>query len=80
MDIVEFDIRGQVCPSTLLIALKEMNEYIDRLRECSVILSFKTDNRDAVTTIPESAKNMGYETHVVKTEGYYMIEISGARR
>jgi TusA-related sulfurtransferase len=80
MDAIEFDIRGQVCPSTLLIALREINKHSRRLRDGTVKLAFKTDNRDAVATIPESAGNMGYDARVTKTGGYYLIEINGVKR
>ncbi len=75
MNTVEFDIRGQVCPSTLLTALREINKHSEQLKKGTARLSFKTDNRDSVSTIPESAKNMGYAAHVIKTKGYYCIEI-----
>ncbi|NJD57333.1 MAG: sulfurtransferase TusA family protein [Nitrospirae bacterium] len=75
MQNIEIDIRGQVCPSTLLFALKEINAHNGELRDKSVILSFLTDNRDAVVTIPESASNMGYAVSVTKREGYYVIEV-----
>lgn len=75
MQNVEIDIRGQVCPSTLLFALKEINARSGELRDKSVIISFLTDNRDAVVTIPESASNMGYAVSVIKRDGYYVIEV-----
>ena len=74
-EIVEFDIRGQICPSSLLVALREINKNGDRLKEGSLELLFKTDNRDATVTIPESASNMGYGTKVLKHQGYYVITI-----
>jgi TusA-related sulfurtransferase len=76
MDTIEFDIRGQVCPSSLLVALKEVNARADFLRQGNLKLCFITDNRDATTTIPESASNMGYIATVEKKEGYYRIEIA----
>ncbi|HYQ48326.1 MAG TPA: sulfurtransferase TusA family protein [Thermodesulfovibrionales bacterium] len=75
MQNIEIDIRGQVCPSTLLSALKEINGRSGELRDKSVTLSFLTDNRDAVVTIPESASNMGYAVSVIKRDGYYVIEV-----
>ena len=77
MKIIDFDIRGQICPSTLLTALQVINEYSLQLSDGSVKLSFKTDNRDAIGTIPESASNMGYAVAVTKGDGHYLIEISG---
>lgn len=73
-----YDICGQICPSTLLAALKEINEYSQQLSDGTLKLAFKTDNRDAIGTIPESAANMGYAVTVTKGDGYYLIEIGGA--
>lgn len=78
MDTIEYDIRGQLCPATLLVALKEVNAYEADLRKGSLKLCFITDNRDATTTIPESASNMGYAVTVEKkVEGHYCIVIAG---
>jgi len=76
MDALEFDIRGQLCPATLLVALKEVNARAADLRKGSVQLCFITDNRDATITIPESASNMGYAVTVEKKEEHYRILIS----
>ncbi len=75
MEKLEFDIRGQICPSSLLIALKEVNARVEQLRAGSVKLCFITDNRDATVTIPESALNMGYSVTVEREGGYYRIEV-----
>ena len=72
---IEFDIRGQICPSTLLIALRELNNHKERLRRGEVRLAFKTDNRDATVTIPDAAENMGYGVRVTKTEDGYIIAV-----
>ena len=77
VNIIEYDICGQICPSTLLTALRVINEYSEQLAEGAVKIAFKTDNRDAISTIPESAANMGYPVTVTKGDGYYLIEISG---
>jgi len=79
MDTVEFDIRGQICPSSLLVALKEVNARAALLRQGNIKLCFATDNRDATITIPESAANMGYAVSVAKKDGYYLIEIARKR-
>jgi len=79
VETIEFDIRGQICPSSLLVALKEVNSRTERLRQGSVQLCFLTDNRDATITIPESASNMGYGVSVEKKDGYYSIVISGKK-
>lgn len=77
MDAIDYDIRGQICPSTLLIALREINAHQEALREKALCLRFLTDNRDCVTTIPESARNMGYGVEVTRDHGYYLIEVNG---
>jgi len=77
METIEFDIRGQLCPATLLVALKEVNARAMDLRKGAVKLCFMTDNRDATITIPESASNMGYAVTVDKKEGHYCIMITG---
>lgn len=69
-----FDLRGQICPSTLLTALKKINEYKSRLKE-GTVLEFKIDNRDAINTIPESATRMGYRFNIEKSQGFYNIKI-----
>jgi len=74
-EALEFDIRGQICPSTLLIALREMNVRQEQLRAGTLSLSFLTDNRDCLATIPDSARNMGFDVAVEKIGGDYRIEI-----
>jgi TusA-related sulfurtransferase len=74
---IEFDIRGQVCPSTLLVALREINAHQQELRERGVRLRFLTDNRDCLTTIPESVKSMGYAFEARREGGCYVIEVHG---
>lgn len=79
MKLMEFDIRGQICPSTLLIALKAMNLHREGLRSGEVKLAFRTDNRDATITIPDAAANMGYGVSVEKEEGYYVIVVEAGQ-
>lgn len=71
------DIRGQICPSSLLITLREVNSLRERLRSGEASLSIKSDNRDSTTTIPDAVRNMGYAVSVSKHEGYYLITITG---
>jgi TusA-related sulfurtransferase len=76
METIEIDIRGQLCPATLLVALREINARADQLRQGAVKLCFLIDNRDATGTIPESAANMGYAATVEKNEGWYRVEVT----
>ncbi len=71
--IVEHDLCGQICPSTLLVALREINRNISQLTGGEVKLLFKTDNRDSINTIPEAVGNMGLKVNVQKQESYYEI-------
>jgi len=73
MKMFEFDIRGQICPSTLLTALRQVNRHRDALRSGCARLHFFTDNRDATTTIPDAIRNMGYVVTVTKERGWYRI-------
>ncbi len=75
MELKEIDLRGQICPSTLLMALREINGCKPDLRCGALKLSFLSDNRDSTVTIPEAAANMGYEVSVVKENEYYRIDI-----
>jgi TusA-related sulfurtransferase len=72
---IEYYIRGQICPSTLLIALREINRNSDRLSKGEISLAFITDNRDATQTLPETAANLGYEAEVTQQGGGYAIRI-----
>lgn len=73
---IEYDIRGQMCPSTLLTTLKEINRLREQLSSGLIYIEVKTDNRDATSTIPTTVNNMGYEATVTKKEGYYQIIIN----
>lgn len=69
------DIRGQICPSSLLFTLREVNEHSEALKNNEVKLIIKTDNRDATATIPEAVASMGYDFMVEKKDDYYTVEI-----
>ena len=71
--VVDVDMRGQVCPACLLVAMDMMNKNRDVLKSGEIILCIKTDNREATTTIPTTAKNMGYNVKVNKKDTYYQI-------
>lgn len=74
-NIIVHDIRGQICPSCLLFALKEVNEQRSALKEGKIKIVIKTDNRNATSTIPDAVTSMGYDSIVEKKEGYYEIRI-----
>ncbi|MBN2810225.1 MAG: sulfurtransferase TusA family protein [Deltaproteobacteria bacterium] len=73
--VVEFDIRGQICPSSLLITLREINTRRQAIKSRLQEILILTDNRDATTTVPEALHNMGYVVTVEKLDGYYAIKV-----
>ena len=76
-EIIEYDVRGQICPSCLLISLREVNKHHARIKEGKVEFRILSDNRQATTTIPNAVVNMGYKVEVEKTdEGHYLITIA----
>lgn len=76
-EMKEFDLRGQICPSTLLTALREINGAKQQLKELTLALVFLTDNRSSTIHISETAGNMGYKVKVEKKEGFYRIVVAG---
>lgn len=74
---IEMDIRGQVCPSCLLLTLREVNRQHAALMGGRVRLSVMVDSRDATTTIPEAVKNMGLRVNLEKQQGFYRVVIEG---
>lgn len=79
-NIIVHDIRGQICPSTLLFTLREVNKEQRTLKEEQLTLIIKTDNRNAITTISEAISSMGYTATVAKKDGYYQIEIRARKK
>lgn len=80
MEIKEIDMRGQICPSTFITALREINLNKNEIKSETLKLVFITDNRDSTVTIPETAENMGYGTTVTKEEHHYRIEIFAVKQ
>lgn len=78
--VIDCDLRGQMCPSTLLSALREVNTRRRELRSRAVTLCFRTDNREATVTIPDAMQNMGYEVAVVRRGAHYEITVTGVPR
>lgn len=80
-NIIVHDIRGQICPSCLLFTLQEINKQRNALKNSTVRIIIKTDNRNATSTIPEAVASMGYSSTVEKKDGgYYQIEIMARRK
>jgi TusA-related sulfurtransferase len=80
INISEYDMQGQICPSCLLIALQKVNMMEKELRSGSHALHILTDSRHSTTTIPDAVRNMGYLVEVEKDpdEGFYRIKIFSA--
>jgi TusA-related sulfurtransferase len=71
----EFDIRGQVCPSALLVTLREVNTMYGDLQKGEQALHVLTDSRKATETIPGAMANMGLKVEVSPQDGYYRVII-----
>lgn len=78
--IIEEDVRGQICPSCLLVALRHLNENKDRIKSGGSDFHILTDNRHSTTTIPNAVSNMGYSIEIKKETGYYRIIISSGKK
>jgi TusA-related sulfurtransferase len=76
VEAIEMDIRGQICPSCLLLTLREVNRHHADLIAGRACLCVLIDSRDATGTIPDAIRNMGLACKVEKTEGYYRVAIS----
>jgi len=75
MKTLEMDIRGQVCPSSLLLVLRSVNQNYEHISDGEMMMVVLTDNRDATDTIPEAVQNMGIDAEVVKDDSFYRITL-----
>ncbi|MDO9042301.1 MAG: sulfurtransferase TusA family protein [Desulfocapsaceae bacterium] len=73
--LINLDMRGQVCPACLLVAMDALNRHRDALNNGLETLCIKTDNREATTTIPTTARSMGYPATVTRIDSFYQISI-----
>ncbi len=78
-EILEYDIRGQICPSCLLMTLQRINELGDSLKQGEQVMHVLTDNRHATTTIPDAVSHMGFDVTVSKDADHYRIAITAPR-
>ncbi|GAB4232564.1 MAG: hypothetical protein OHK0028_08020 [Deltaproteobacteria bacterium] len=76
--IVELDLRGHICPASLLISLKKMNAMREALSSGEAALRILTANRESVPTITDAARTMGYSVTVERTEAHYILLVEGA--
>jgi len=77
MQTIDIDIRGQLCPSCLLLTLKELNNHGAAVRACHTEIVVMTDDRQATATIPATAERMGFRTEVDRLDDGYRIRIFG---
>ncbi len=75
--IIDIDIRGQICPSCLLMTLKEITRNADAIRSGEVHIAVLTDDRQATATIPATAERMGFRAEVRHDAAGYRINIFG---
>ncbi|HKK00790.1 MAG TPA: sulfurtransferase TusA family protein [Desulfuromonadales bacterium] len=66
---IEYLLCGQICPTNLSPCLREINRRKDDLRSSRIRPVVKIDNRDAISTVAEAVKIMGYQVSVDKCEG-----------
>ena len=78
VNTIELEIYGQVCPSCLLLALKEVNAKAPALRCGEAEVVILTDDRQATSTIPDATTRMGFQTEVVRNHAGYRIRIFAA--
>lgn len=74
-ETITMDIRGQICPSCLLLTLKQVNENIEQLKQNEAVIRVLSDDRHASSTIPEAVEKMGLSTSVEKTAEGFEIRI-----
>lgn len=75
--ITELDLRGHVCPSTLLLSLRRINGMKEELRAGTARLEILTDNRDSTGTLSDAAGSMGYRVKVEKEKNHYRVIVCG---
>lgn len=61
------DLRGDVCPYPLIMAVKRISEVEDRLRSGAVVLKFIVDHPPATQSIPREVGKRGYRAELTKT-------------
>jgi TusA-related sulfurtransferase len=80
-ETINLDIRGQICPSCLLLTLKELNQHAAAIRGGTMEIVIVTDDRQATATIPPTADRMGFRTEVARLEDGdgYRIRVFGGQ-
>lgn len=76
---IHLDISGQICPSCLLLTLKELNQHAAAVRAGATDIVVTTDDRQATATIPDAVIKMGYAAEVDRVAGGYRIRVCAKR-
>ncbi len=76
---VQVDARGFVCPSSLLVALRELNKHKEGLQCGDIRLVFLIDNHESTNRICEAVKSMGYTFEVKDVRNGYSVDVFKAR-
>lgn len=72
---IHLDIVGQICPSCLLLTLRELNRNADAVRNGETEIMVTTDDRQATSTIPDAVKAMGFNAEVTTVGTGYLIRV-----
>lgn len=65
---IDLDIRGQICPSCLLLTLRELNRNAAAIRTGDTEVVVTTDDRQATATIPATVERMGFAAEVARID------------
>ncbi|MEW6647037.1 MAG: sulfurtransferase TusA family protein [Pseudomonadota bacterium] len=76
---IHLDISGQICPSCLLLTLKELNQHAAAVRDGTTEIVVTTDDRQATATIPDAVSKMGYAAEVSRVDAGYRIRVCAKR-
>lgn len=76
IETLTIDTCGQVCPATLLIALRAVNRHQQQLRNATIRLEILTDNSDSTNRVCGAVSSMGYAVQVDDQQNHYKILIS----
>jgi TusA-related sulfurtransferase len=76
---ITIDISGQLCPSCLLLTLKDLNRHADAVRNGGTEIVVTTDDRQATATIPDAVNKMGYAAEVTRVDAGYRIRVCARR-
>lgn len=77
MRTIDINILGQICPSCLLLTLRELNSNGAAIRAGNTELVVVTDDRQSTATIPATAERMGLHSEVGRLDESYRIRIFG---